>query len=741
MGNRIASASAAAGTILVLAIFTLASVVTAASAQEAFQITKTNDYYEMPGRYIALLEDPEKNLSIDQVSGPDYQDRFTVSGEEVPNIGQTMSAWWLRFSVRNGTREKKEWFLELNHPLVDYVSLFTRQPKGGFTEQKQGRAMPYTGKEIKRRTFVYELSLAPGETKQFYLRAQSGDGIVFPLRIMSPVEFIKSERKEQIVLGVLLGAMIIIMLYNFSIFFISRDENYFYLVFFIFSFLFYIISENGIGNEFIWGQYSWMAMNCILLGVSLVMISSSLFMQKFLETKRYVPRVHRVIVAFPVVGAVIMAATVALTPFFGNTAYFLIVIPAMGTTFALAIILIVTGFLCWRGGSRPARFFLVAWGALILGACLYILKAVRVLPESFITHQGVPLGGAVQMVLLSLGLADRIKTMNQEVHRLKDDLQQRNRYLEGVMEKAQIASNELLDVGREEEDMGRRMSEMSMEQASLSEQMSASFEEMTSATESIVDSVFRQEEERAKVSSMVENLKGTQQSVKSLSEAVHAGIADIERTTDATGENYQKMMSMMHIINEGGQTINNFISVIDDISDKINLLSLNAAIEAARAGEHGRGFAVVADEIGKLAARTTENSKVISNQVTKITSDIASGIGMLTETKRSTEAIFDLIRGITGKVDTVSGAMGDLGAIILNIIEQSRILEEVSRTIQNSTTEQRKSMEENARTILRISEMAQGIAEASRQLQRFTHLIADKANGLKGIVMAGRTPE
>ena len=69
------------------------------------------------------------------------------------------------------------------------------------------------------------------------------------------------------------------------------------------------------------------------------------------------------------------------------------------------------------------------------------------------------------------------------------------------------------------------------------------------------------------------------------------------------------------------------------------------------------------------------------------------------------------------------------------------MLEEVSRTIQDSTTEQRKSMEENARTILRISEMAQGIAEASRQLQRFTHVIADKANELKGIVMAGRMTE
>ncbi len=56
------------------------------------------------------------------------------------------------------------------------------------------------------------------------------------------------------------------------------------------------------------------------------------------------------------------------------------------------------------------------------------------------------------------------------------------------------------------------------------------------------------------------------------------------------------------------------ITIITEIADKTDILSINAAIEAARVGEAGRGFGVVAQEIRKLADKT----KLASDEINRL---------------------------------------------------------------------------------------------------------------------------
>ncbi|MDD4329624.1 MAG: methyl-accepting chemotaxis protein [Aliarcobacter sp.] len=81
----------------------------------------------------------------------------------------------------------------------------------------------------------------------------------------------------------------------------------------------------------------------------------------------------------------------------------------------------------------------------------------------------------------------------------------------------------------------------------------------------------------------------------------------------------------MEEINAQVNSINDAISIIDQIAFQTNILSLNAAVEAATAGEAGKGFAVVAAEVRNLANRSAEAAKEIKNIVENATSKANHG--------------------------------------------------------------------------------------------------------------------
>ena len=135
----------------------------------------------------------------------------------------------------------------------------------------------------------------------------------------------------------------------------------------------------------------------------------------------------------------------------------------------------------------------------------------------------------------------------------------------------------------------------------------------------------------------------------------------------------------MRAIAESSDQISEIISVITEIAEQTNLLSLNAAIEAARAGIHGKGFAVVADEVGKLAQRSSEAAKEITQLIKDSTSRVAEGTKLTDESQLALEKIAE---GGKVNMDAIEDISKTTEILAAGTREVHRMVEELNTLAQ-----------------------------------------------------------
>jgi|GEM_PF-576399 len=266
------------------------------------------------------------------------------------------------------------------------------------------------------------------------------------------------------------------------------------------------------------------------------------------------------------------------------------------------------------------------------------------------------------------------------------------------------------------------LSSDSRDQAAAAEEISAAIEEITSETENIAEEARAQSVRIGDVRSRIDRLTGD---LVRMSEQLGetCALADSMKTVSHDAEDViGRMTGSMKKINASSREMSAIVGMIGDISDRINLLSLNAAIEAARAGNAGRGFAVVSDEISKLADQTAQSLGGIGSLISQNEREIAAF-------SRDAADMLDMTGKITGGVGRISGMTDDFRETMTDGLETNKaVLEGFSdiarraELIQASTQEQRITMDETAKSVSEISLIAQKTADLSE-------IIAEKSRG------------
>jgi twitching motility protein PilJ len=196
---------------------------------------------------------------------------------------------------------------------------------------------------------------------------------------------------------------------------------------------------------------------------------------------------------------------------------------------------------------------------------------------------------------------------------------------------------------------------------------------------------------------------------------------------DNIREQIQETSKRIKRLGESSQEIGDIVSLINDIADQTNILSLNAAIQASMAGDAGRGFAVVADEVQRLAERSSAATKQIEALVKTIQSDTNEAVISMEQTTA------EVVRG--------ARLAQDAGTALEEIETVSQELAELIQNISNAGRQQASSAGHISNTMNVIQEITTQTSSGTTATAESIGNLAGMANELRESVAGFKLPE
>jgi hypothetical protein len=371
------------------------------------------------GGYLDILEDTSRQLQL-QTLLDTRQDAFTRSPQKNPNFGVSSSAYWGRFTLKNPSDKALELILVYRYSSIDDIRLFAKNGKGDYQEKVRGDRQPQAEDRVHYRMPAFKILVPPGENT-FFLQI-SGTGVMqFDLTLWDLEAFYLHRTWEYSFLFLLFGFLLVMLLYNIFLAVMLRTPGYYLYVAFLFFSMFTNLAYVGLTLE-LFPNWNWAANEGYMLFANSAVIAAAAFCISFLELQT-----RNRALFWTCFGMGTLGGLGIVSSFFN---YSLSAKISIFSALVASLITLVSGLISSWKGFRPAYFYTLAWLALMLGSGVRMLSLYGVLPQNLLTLWGQFVGTAVEVVLLSLALGDKMRLLQETAQRriagLNADLQAQN---------------------------------------------------------------------------------------------------------------------------------------------------------------------------------------------------------------------------------------------------------------------------------------------------------------------------
>ncbi len=375
--------------------------------------------------------DKNNSLTIDTIE----TQLFSKNSQKTLAFGYSPNLTvWVKFKLENSSDKKIEKIIEYTNPLTTDVTFFDPT-----SDKIQRDGLLHINPNRESINPIFPIILEPHSSKTFYIKAYSHiTTLIVSLNLWDKKSFYKHEIKHQFILAMFFGAMAIIILYNFLIYWGTKEISYLYYVLFFLSISTHHLLYRGLAGLYLLSPHEVaLSVEFSSFLVALPALFLALFTKNILELKQY-PKLNRLLnyylVLFPIL--IGLFQIVELNRYKNLFSAILIV-----------FLFFIIAYSVWKR-NRQAYFLIVGWSLSIMSGVLMYLSSAGIFDIFSYFPYYTEFALISESLIFSLLLADKIKQLQQEKITIQERLisyqKEEKRKLSNMVREKTEALNESL---------------------------------------------------------------------------------------------------------------------------------------------------------------------------------------------------------------------------------------------------------------------------------------------------------
>ena len=356
---------------------------------------------EALSRHFEYTTDPDWQLTVGDLIGQSAVDMQPLPGP-VPDFGYTAARIWLRVQLLNGTGAQDAWRFFVQANFTQQIAVYRVGPDGSVaTLLDLTEDSPFEARPIDDPQMVVPFSLAPGEAATLVVAYYSQGSSRISMSVETADSFAAYARVRDAKSYAFYGMMAVIIVLATVALALLRQPVFAAYAAYLSAVFIYVAHGDGTAFQFIWpGLPRFNSMASVPAG-SAVIVFGSLFAMTFLQTWRYQPVIHRLLLA--IIAAVLLVDAVLWVADPQLLKRLLVVMISVSV-----LTFVAAGLLAARTRFREVRFYVFSWAAGLIPALLFTARFGFGYEPAFITsYDAIRLALIVDALMMGLAIFDR----------------------------------------------------------------------------------------------------------------------------------------------------------------------------------------------------------------------------------------------------------------------------------------------------------------------------------------------